>query len=863
MMASRRFFRLPGARDVLAGLTLALSACATDPTVQVAPGPPVPEVDAAPPREDVFISPDVAPLVDLAVPDARPVDARVSEAGAGGGDGGGGGVSDAVADAADAALPDAGFDVPPPVAHLAIVPQAADTWVAWVRSGELTVRCLKAPGCIAPRIVAEPGPIRRPLRAVATQAGLVWVFANDPVTDEIIAYDVKNLVEGRAVPVPLGLYGPAQAGVAGLQPRPEVVVVGRLSAEGGNLGWRRIPNERNVLRDTRIEFFGMALPDGIVALNDGAVFGFATGQCTKLIMESSPDVLEPAGSWRCGLGPQGMLAGQKDALFVVERDAAAQALSLRLATMGRVDDGADPAARVVLPGIAETWDTNLPRFDDGGLVRTTAADTTSIWVVRTRQAARFDLADPVLDLAVAPLGAEYRRLSWDVGTGTIVDAPVGPNVSVVPPTFTAPRECGRLAPETCDGRDNDCNGRVDDGLCCPNRSGQRVTAGETPPGGVDELATVGISDDGLVYLARQGTTISALRYPSDDITFSAMTVRGQWDGYVRILHAATRRSNALIVAEPAPPPEPADAGVPPGDAAVVPGDAAVVAPSPDAGLPPADAAILPPDAAPPAPAASMLWLQGLIAHAGVEPPCSPIIGVRMHDTGQLARIYCEDRGFDFAVGASAGTELPFPPGAPLRWITRAPFGNATLSLVARGENFSLSLWLDDDLGGLSPLEQPLPVLLNNLLPEERSLPIWIPGANDATPVRITADKQVEALLDNGSVGWTRLVGAFTSEAAAVSTGEPLAFSVGRVTAPANRDGGALVQLFVYDLRPGGQPWGTPLTLDGNTTEASGGFHGMATAAYAPSLAAPDLPRVFRVAGDRFAISGYALTCNPR
>jgi hypothetical protein len=153
------------------------------------------------------------------------------------------------------------------------------------------------------------------------------------------------------------------------------------------------------------------------------------------------------------------------------------------------------------------------------------------------------------------------------------------------------------------------------------------------------------------------------------------------------------------------------------------------------------------------------------------------------------------------------------------------------------------------------------VLLNNLLPEERSRPIYVPGANDATPVRITTEGQLDALLDNGSIGWTRLVGALVSTAAAVSTGEPVAFSAGRITDPKNNSG--RIQVFVYDLRRGGNPWGTPLTLDGNDSEASSGFHGMAGAAYAPSLAAPDLPRLFRVAGDRFAISGYALTCQPR
>ena len=839
----------------LSVLTAALLAagCATDATVEIVASPDGRVVDAQIGRTDAYLDPDRgAPAPDLALGDVPVILPDLGSVDAAG---------DAAADAGqDALAPDAGPTPAPAAGEVAIIPQAADTWIAWTRDGQLFARCLKAEACKAPHVVAAVGPSPLAVRGIGTQAGIPWVVVNDAITNQAIAYDVKNLIAGQATPLPLGLYGAVALGVTGLQPRPEVVIAGRISPNpAASVGWRRVTNEaRNALRDILVDFTGLPVPASIVALNDGAVFGFSTGQCLKLTTESSPDRVQPRGAWSCGLGPLRFLAGRVDSLFAVTRDAATQTLSLRRQTPGHTDDGADASARVALPGLAETWDTAWPRFDDGGLFRTTEGATTSLWLVRTRQAARFDLADPATAVGIAPVGAEFRLLSWDPLLATIVDTVVEPSATAIPPAYSPDRACGRLYPETCDARDNDCNARTDENLCCTGSGSHPVTAGIPPGGAVDELGSVGISDDGLLYLVRQDQDIVALRYPSDDSTRAPMTRRGQWSGYGRLLLSTTRRSNALVVAEAVPVPV-VDAGLPPppADAALA-ADAAVLT---DA-VAPADAALPPPDAqVEPVVRVDLLWLQGLSALPPVEAPCQPIIAARFHADAQSVRLYCETTAWDLPIGAASGTEVPYPAATTLRWMTRAPFGDASLTLVARGDDHALTLWRDDDLGGILLVEQPLPVVLNNLLPVERTLPIHIPGAGDATPVRIAADQSLEVLLPNDSVGWTRMTSATTPIAARIAENEAVAYTLGYTTSADDLDPRA--GFFVHDLRAGGQPWGTPMNLGDAENPGLADVHTLAVAAYAPSPAGPDLPRIFRVMGAQFAIEGFSLGCTAR
>jgi hypothetical protein len=824
------------------GVALLLAACAADPSVSIEALPDARIVDARTGGGDVYLDPDRGPVADARPVDALPVLPDAGDAGL-----------DALLDAAtdggaDALAPDAGPPRPPAGTDVVIIPQAADTWIAWRRNGELRVRCLKAEACRAPRTVATVGDSPYPLRGAGTQAGIPWVVANDPVTGEARIHDIKNLVNGAATALPLGLFGPVTLGVTGLQPRPEVVAVGRTAAEAGApLGWRRVNNEsRNALRALITDFGGRPEPVSISALNDGAVFAFATGQCLKLTTEANPDRVQARDTWSCGLGPQAFLAGKTDALFTVSRVPELQQLRLSLQAPGHADDGVDATRRVDLPGVAAAWDTDYPRFDDGGLVRTTDGVTTSFWVIRTRQAARFDLVDPALVVAVAPVGAEYRLLTWDEASRNLADAVMEPSATSVPPTYAAPRACGRLNPETCDTRDNDCNEQTDEGLCCVGHGNRASSAGVPPRGGIDQLGAVGISDDGLVYVARQLERVFALRYPSDDATRAPMTERGGWDGYGRILLSTTKRSNALVVAEvSANAALPADAGVPVADAAA----------------PPADAG-MPADAAPPAGLrVDLLWLQGLTTYPAVEAPCAPVVAVRFHADAQRVRMYCPDTAWDIGFGEASGAEVPYPVGTSLRWVSRSPFGDTSLTLVARGDDHALSLWRDDDLGGIALIEEPLPLALNNLLPAERDLPIRIPGAADATPVRVGVDRALEALLPNGSIGWTRLSSANTVIDAVVSETEAVAYSVGFTTAQDVID--PRVGFFVHDLRAGAQPWGVRLDLGDSEDQGAADISGIAVSSFPPSPAAVDLPRFYRVVGGQYTIEGFALTCSPR
>jgi hypothetical protein len=422
-----------------------------------------PAHDARPPVEHDAAAHDAAPA------DATPLDAAADA-----------GLDAVASDAAvsEAAPADA---APADAAPLPPVPRAAEVavaatpdraWVAWYGGHGLRLRALDANGeWTGP--ATDLAPLDGPPAGVAAAVvgGVPWIAyaAGDDAPVRLVRADTPEAggpeLELRGAPL-LTAAGDA------------LLVVARAPVAGGTaLGWQRVIHEDQgwSARPPSTEPGPLPAPRDAVPLGSGALVRFdRDGECLQIDGDAAA-----VGFLPCLAAP-GRLASDGRLPVVVHRhepvhddgtlgqayvrvtpvlgdgprDLAAIAALLPDGTFGDF-----PAVNGVVP-IAAIGNQRGSTRDGHVFVALVAADTL--------QVSHDGLLEglPAGTRAVVPRGAKAVLLSF--GTA---DDPVRTPLDMDPPeagdyVATLADGCTPRA-EACDGEDNDCDGAVDDGLCCP------------------------------------------------------------------------------------------------------------------------------------------------------------------------------------------------------------------------------------------------------------------------------------------------------------------------------------------------------------------------------------------------------------
>ncbi len=778
-------------------------------------------------------------------------------------------------DAGDALI-DAVVDatVPPPAPtteQVVVLPKRNGMRVGWLYDGSLFRTCLPAaPGaaeCGAselpgqdPRFVAV-GDVQGPLLGVNTTSGTPLVFHAEPVTGEVLGWNLASALEPAPRPLRTRLFAPFNVGLFGVR----TLVVGALAPGQARLGFTLIEN--GIATAPVADESGLPLPDQVLGTRDAALFTYPTGQCVSIeVVSANGNEVQGRLSWDCGVQGGGVVAAADSNatnLMAMTRDPATGRVALRangfaldLGTAGQ------PEVGTTLRPYADVLDGDFHGLLRGRVARTTLLQTDehTAWAVRPGGVlgARIPSLETFLGFAVSSDGAQRNLLSWDAAQLRVrLDAVDDANLERVdvPNIAPAPGCAAGRRVEVCNGLDDECDGTVDGALCCP---GEQVLASATlPEAQLDEVGLMGRLDTDLAVFVRHGQIVYFATTPfSGGEPF--MRVRGDWQGFDALGPAHVLGLDAAVtLATPTPPPAPPTdpPTEPPSEAPSEPG---TEPPSEPGTLPPSEPpsmpATEPPTVAPvPPPDPVLLWVVGGTPSAPRATPCAPVLATTALTAPERLRVFCPEEAVDLLPGEQDGAAVALPAGAPVRWIVPGYGGDPARLLVARGPTFTLEVWNDGETVVADP--GPLPALLSNLLGTERDRPIHVVGQPDARPARVGPSGRLEVLFDGGPAGWQPVSSVARVQGIDFAPRSPFAISWGEIY---RTDFEARIVVAVHDLRPDGQPWGARLrkSVDSDyyTEEEVQGF---ALADHAGGLGLPDL---YRFVGQIAVLQGVSLRC---
>lgn len=395
--------------------------------------------------------------------------------------------------------------------------------------------------------------------------------------------------------------------------------------------------------------------------------------------------------------------------------------------------------------------------------------TPSLWWLRRDRTHRIQTPDPTTILGMLEIKADVRLVGWSEADNRPVPLPMTLEAGPTPPTFAVPSGCGNIAPEACDDRDADCDDRAQ-GLCCGNNFGLSTTAvGGTAAIGTDWFSAY--SDDGLLFVVRQGTTVRQLTHPVGDNLGQLAREVATWPGVRRILHFDNRLTRTALLVERDVP----DAMAPEGE---------------------------------PVPTEQrLLWFRGPAGTADGPVPCPDAVGLTVLDAQVRTRVWCQEGGFDVTPEGEV-VPVAWPGEGAVQWWEPNVFGNSDLFLVARGAEHVLELWRMAADGSLA--SEALPALLGTLTPEERVVPFrpaQVPGGHMAR-----TNGAILELFEPG-FGWRAVPGSGWPLDARISRHDPVAISVGYVSDPnaAGADPGLInVAYKLHSLRGDATAWGVAI-----------------------------------------------------
>lgn len=398
-------------------------------------------------------------------------------------------------------LPDLGAPVDPPsFEQVAVVSRGAETFFVWATAEGLMRLHLDADGEVTggPELIDTPEyPIERVVGL--TIAGDPWVAYGS--VDQLVVLLQVDLVEQTRQELP-GLYGPPLLAAA---QRDAMVVARTLD---GLLAWRVVDQLTLDPGFLYIDEIGLPMPDDAAGVPAGVVMHFAdAGQCVQI----SDIDWRASGNFPCVRGDARMISDGlrplmthlydfRNNTFIAVRSIYEEGDSFGVDTYQFSDQvlfandgprrpviggrlGGDDAGRVVLTLIGptsaystvETWanrnSVDYP-FDDVRAVAQRALPRRQRPGICSDSGAQCQVDDDCEGTCDGVVGAMhaitlgfrsdgYPLIDWM----PLVARPIG----AVPYQVSLDSEC-TPEPERCDLVDQNCNGRVDDGRCCPGTS---------------------------------------------------------------------------------------------------------------------------------------------------------------------------------------------------------------------------------------------------------------------------------------------------------------------------------------------------------------------------------------------------------